>query len=224
MALPNNTQETPKKPKLEVVKSVYEKLLEVRKSIPYLQKVADGFQYKYNSSSQVLGSVRAKIDELGLLLIPNIKEGTHTDILRGKNAKGNETVDILTELKMTFTWLNVENPSDTLTCEWYGQGVDTSGEKGVGKALTYSEKYFMLKFFNIATDKDDPDSFQDKITPNDKNITPIKKDKDFNIFEEIENLKSIKEITEFTNKYVNEVPDKGAFIKALKTQREKIGA
>ena len=36
------------------------------------------------------------------------------------------------------------------------------GEKGVGKALTYAEKYFMLKFFNIPTDKDDPDSFQKK--------------------------------------------------------------
>ena len=32
----------------------------------------------------------------------------------------------------------------------------------MGKALTYGEKYFLLKFFNIATDKDDPDSFQRK--------------------------------------------------------------
>src|SRR5690606_10249645 len=45
---------------------------------------------------------------------------------------------------------------------WYGQGIDIAGEKGVGKALTYAEKYYLLKTFNIATDKDDPDSFQDK--------------------------------------------------------------
>ena len=32
--------------------------------------------------------------------------------------------------------------------------VDIAGEKGVGKALTYGKKYFLLKFFNIATDKD----------------------------------------------------------------------
>jgi hypothetical protein len=36
------------------------------------------------------------------------------------------------------------------------------GERGVGKCYTYNEKYFLLKFFNIATDKDDPDSFQKK--------------------------------------------------------------
>ncbi|KKL28137.1 hypothetical protein LCGC14_2378110, partial [marine sediment metagenome] len=31
------------------------------------------------------------------------------------------------------------------------------------KALTYAEEYFMLKFFNIATDKDDPDNFQKRL-------------------------------------------------------------
>lgn len=44
---------------------------------------------------------------------------------------------------------------------WYAQGLDVEGEKGVGKLLTYGEKYLFLKLFNIATDKDDPDSFQD---------------------------------------------------------------
>lgn len=46
---------------------------------------------------------------------------------------------------------------------FYAQGIDTEGEKGVGKALTYAEKYFLLKQFNIATDTDDPDSFQNKM-------------------------------------------------------------
>jgi len=45
---------------------------------------------------------------------------------------------------------------------WYAQGIDLAGEKGPGKALTYAEKYFLLKFFNIATSADDPDTFQKK--------------------------------------------------------------
>jgi len=68
----------------------------------------------------------------------------------------------LTEIEIDYTWINAEEPNEKITCHWYGQGLDT-GEKGVGKALTYAEKYFMLKFFNIPTDKDDPDSFQDKV-------------------------------------------------------------
>lgn len=36
----------------------------------------------------------------------------------------------------------------------------------VGKALTYAEKYFLLKTFNIATNGgSDPDSFQEKSDP-----------------------------------------------------------
>jgi hypothetical protein len=68
----------------------------------------------------------------------------------------------MTELDLEFTWINADKPEETVTvCPWYGQGVDNS-EKGVGKSLTYAEKYFILKTFNIPTDKDDPDSFQEK--------------------------------------------------------------
>jgi len=41
---------------------------------------------------------------------------------------------------------------------FYSQGVDLAGEKGVGKALTYAEKYFFMKYFHVPTGKDDPDS------------------------------------------------------------------
>jgi hypothetical protein len=135
--------------------NIYQKLVEVRKAVPYLQKEAKGHQYNYVSSSQVLAAVRKKMDEVGLLLIPSVVDKeVHID---GKN--------IFTELKMEFTWVNAEKPDETIKTPWYGQGMDIAGEKGVGKALTYAEKYFLLKFFNIATDKDDPDAFQHKDEP-----------------------------------------------------------
>lgn len=105
------------------------------------------------------------MDEMGLLLIPSITDKHVTvDAYEKKDNKGNakRTVDYFTELGMVFVWINAEKPDEIIECKWYGQGVDTAGEKGVGKALTYAEKYFMLKFFNIPTDKDDPDSFQAK--------------------------------------------------------------
>jgi len=144
--------------------NIYQKLIEVRKVVKYLKKENEGAQYKYVSSSQTLAAVKEKLDELGLLLIPSVTAKTvHKDIYE-KVYKGEtkRAVDYFTELEMDFTWINAENPEETIICHWYGQGLDT-GEKGVGKALTYAEKYFILKFFNIPTDKDDPDSFQDKI-------------------------------------------------------------
>lgn len=136
--------------------NIYQKLIEVRKSVPYLQKESQGHQYQYTGSSQVLSSVRAKMDELGLMLICKV---LGHNLIEGKTAKGAK--EYMTELDLEFTWINAENPSETIVCPWYGQGVDNS-EKGVGKSLTYAEKYFLLKTFNIPTDKDDPDAFQEK--------------------------------------------------------------
>jgi len=138
--------------------NIYKKLLEVRKTVPYLQKTASGSQYKYTGSSQVLSSVREKLDELGLVLITRI---TNSKLTSEANSKG--TMVNMTELTLEFTWVNAEKPEETIVIPFYAQGVDLAGEKGVGKALTYGEKYFILKQFNIATDQDDPDEFQKKI-------------------------------------------------------------
>lgn len=136
--------------------NIYQKLIEVRKSVPYLKKESQGHQYQYTGSSQVLAAVRSKMDELGLMLISKV---VGHNLIEGKTSKGAK--EYMTELDIEFTWINAENPEETIICPWYGQGVDNS-EKGVGKSLTYAEKYFMLKTFNIATDKDDPDAFQEK--------------------------------------------------------------
>jgi len=147
--------------------NIYQKLIEVRKEVPYLQKENQGEQYKYVSSSQVLGNVKAKLDELGILLIPSVKGHSVTtssiEFFNEKNNVTKRTNTYFTELDMIMTWVNAEKPDEKIECSWYGQGVDIAGEKGVGKALTYAEKYFMLKFFNIPTDKDDPDSFQKRM-------------------------------------------------------------
>jgi len=138
--------------------NIYQKLLEVRKTVPYLQKTASGTQYKYTGSSQVLSAVREKLDELGLVLITRI---TDSKLTSEANSKG--TMVNMTELTLEFTWVNTEKPEEAIVIPFYAQGVDLAGEKGVGKALTYGEKYFILKQFNIATDQDDPDAFQKKV-------------------------------------------------------------
>ena len=140
--------------------NIYQKLIEVRKVVPYLQKEAKGYQYNYNPSSQVLAAVRDKIDELKLLLIPEIVSHAVTT---STTAKSN--TNYFTQLDMKMTWVNADQPEERISVLWYAQGMDTEGEKGVGKGLTYAEKYFLLKFFNIATDRDDPDSRASKREP-----------------------------------------------------------
>ncbi len=139
--------------------TLHQKLLKIRESVTSVNKDAKGSQYAYVSSANVLNSLRKNMDDNGVLLIPQI----HSVNVREKTEEkqgGKFTITYFTELKMTMTWVDVDNPTDKIVCEWYAQGVDIAGEKGVGKALTYGEKYFLLKFFNISTDSDDPDNQQ----------------------------------------------------------------
>lgn len=138
--------------------NVYQKLSEVRAEVPYLKKEKEGKQFNYVGSSDVLGALHGKINDMGLILVPSVVGHKVT-----VGATNSGTTNYFTELDMMMTWVNIDNPEDKLECPWYAQGMDLAGEKGVGKALTYGEKYFMLKFFNIATDKDDPDFFQEKV-------------------------------------------------------------
>ena len=145
-------------------KNVYQRLAEVRKSISYLKKEKSGNQFKYVGSSDVLGALHSAINDAGLLLIPSItnhKLNERVELI-GSEDNQKERATYFTELEMNMRWQNIDDKNDFVDSAWYAQGVDIAGEKGVGKALTYGEKYFLLKFFNIATDKDDPDSFQRK--------------------------------------------------------------
>lgn len=139
--------------------NLFEKLIEVRKTVTHLTKEGQNAQYEYATSGQVLKSVRSKMDELSIILVPEIKETKVTE-KNYQNNDGKKITKYFTELYMNMTWLDASNPTDKITVPWYAQGVDYEGEKGVGKALTYGEKYFILKFFNIPTDEDDPDENQ----------------------------------------------------------------
>jgi len=136
--------------------NIFQKLLEMQKAVDAIIKDGQNTSDKYDfaSDENILGKFRPLMDEYGLLLIPNVDEAI---IHEGTTRSG--TARYLTELKMTMAWKDVES-DEVIAVPWYAQGVDLAGEKGVGKALTYAEKYFLLKFFHVPTRKDDPDNDQ----------------------------------------------------------------
>ena len=148
--------------------NVYQKLAYVRQKAPYIQKSKRGQQYSYVGSSDVLSALNTVINQVGLILKPEIVahqvRESQDEVWKADKVKKEPVVKkrttYFTELELMMTWINIHNPSEIVACSWYSQGVDIEGEKGVGKALTYAEKYFLLKFFNIATDDDDPDKYQ----------------------------------------------------------------
>lgn len=187
---------------IENTKSIYEKLQTIHSKVTYIQKSQNGAQYTYAGSSDVLGQIHGLMDEEHLLLIPRITDN-HVEI--SENKRGSQV--FFTELDLTMTWINSDNPEEKIECSWYAQGIDTAGEKGVGKALTYGEKYFLLKFFNIATDDADPDSFQKNVDSK-KQPEPISKTHKetlINLFDSMAGVTStdVKKVTSGYLKLVN---------------------
>lgn len=78
----------------------------------------------------------------------------------------NESVDYQTKEKLikrnlferievVYRFVNIENPEEFIDIVSYGDGID-SQDKSVGKAMTYADKYALLKAYKIITG-DDPD-------------------------------------------------------------------
>lgn len=57
---------------------------------------------------------------------------------------------------MRFTWVDIDTGEKDENL--FGANGQNDWEKGLGGALTYGERYFLLKYFHIATDEDDIDN------------------------------------------------------------------
>ena len=138
-------------------KNLFQKLVEIRKEVKGFNKDTKGFGYTYVSGSQAISKIRDKMDELNVLLVPNVEETT-TETYDYRNGKGEEKTDFIVKGAMSYTWIDGDNPTDRLTVPWKLFGAQDDISKAFGSGLTYSERYFILKFFQAPTDADDPDS------------------------------------------------------------------
>jgi hypothetical protein len=143
--------------------NIHQKLIEVRKTIKGFSKDTKGFNYSYVSGNQILRAIKDKMDELGILLIPEVDYDTLSWCKHEyTNIKGQDKLDFIIQGKMTYKWVNAESPAeDYINVPWLMVGQQSDDiSKAVGTALTYNERYFLLKFFNCPTDEDDPDNKQ----------------------------------------------------------------
>ena len=134
--------------------NLYQKLLVIQKKINGLGKDKKSFSYSYVTGDKVLGEIKPLMNELGLILkqeilsIDNLKMDYQT--------KNGSKTEILSKVMMQFTWIDTESGEKDVNS--FGANGQNDFEKGLGSALTYAERYFLLKFFHIATDVDDIDN------------------------------------------------------------------
>lgn len=69
-------------------------------------------------------------------------------------------------IETVYRFVNTDNPQDYMEITSYGDGLD-SGDKATGKAMTYCDKYALMKAYKISTG-DDPDQNNDTQLDNGK--------------------------------------------------------
>lgn len=151
--------------------NIYQKLAKIRKPVAVLRKNKQGYGYKYVTEDLILEKITGLMEKYGVSLFPSITPGTttvnpysYTKTKVTKNAeKIEETVnDIIVQSEIIWTWVNDENPEDRVSIPWTLVGQQSDAAQAFGTGLSYSSRYFLLKYFNVATTEEDPDAWRSR--------------------------------------------------------------
>lgn len=161
--------------------NLYEKLLAITSEIKTVNKnleVGVGKSaYKAVGEADVLSAVKVLEEKYKVYSYPCHREVIDRAILEtekeynGVVTKGNQ---IFLRIETIYRFVNVEAPDEFIEITTYGDGIDTQ-DKAVGKAMTYADKYALLKAYKIITGDDaDQDHSPDNATYTQKQNTEMK--------------------------------------------------
>lgn len=139
--------------------NIYQKLHKIQSQVLGLGKDKDGQNYRYVTGSKVIEHIKPLMNDLGLILkqeVLSIDNERQDYIVGFGTAKERTKSEILSKVMMRFTWIDTETGEKDENL--FGANGQNDWEKGLGSALTYAERYFLLKYFHIATDEDDIDN------------------------------------------------------------------
>jgi len=154
--------------------SVVKKVTEIMGKLEDIPKRGhnDHYNYDYVREEDVTDIIREKLANHNLALFQNVVDA-HEEKM-GETKKGNDRIK--TTLWVEYTFVDADT-GESHTCKMPCAGIDTE-DKGIYKAITGGNKYFLLKTFQISSGGDDPELDQHKASPKqNKSKTKQKKDK-----------------------------------------------
>ena len=152
--------------------NIYQKLANVRKRVEVVKKDKRGYGYTYVNDDTLLAKISGMMEKMHISLIPTIVPNTFKvsqyDYSKVKIDKETKTPfeepvhEMLVTADMVFRWINNDDPADYVDVPWAMTGHQSDASQSFGSALTYAYRYFLLKYFGVATPDDDPDNWRAK--------------------------------------------------------------
>lgn len=113
-----------------------------------------GKGYKAVSERDIIDAVKPLEAKHGVYSYPVMRETVDSQLLETENDYGKKTT-FYTRIKTVYRFVNIDKPEEFIDIESFSVGLDTQ-DKGDGKAMTYGDKYALMKAYKISTG-DDPD-------------------------------------------------------------------
>ncbi len=111
--------------------------------------------YKAVSESDVLRAVKPVEAKYGVYSYPYSRDIIEADTITSEY-NGNKRTAMWLRIKTVYRFLNADNPAEFIDITSYADGIDNA-DKATGKAMTYCDKYALLKAYKINTGED-PDA------------------------------------------------------------------
>lgn len=139
--------------------NIYEKLSAITNEISAVAKNLEvGYgqnKYKAVGEADVLAAVKPLEEKYKVYSYPATRELIDSGVIESTDKNGNVKRNLYMRIKTVYRFVDMENPKDYIVIDSFADGVDTQ-DKAPGKAMTYADKYALLKAYKIITG-DDPD-------------------------------------------------------------------
>lgn len=114
--------------------------------------------YKAVSERDILDAVKPLEEKYGVYSYPADRVIEESHVLESENVYKDtvtKKTTFMTRIKTVYRFVNINEPSEFIETTVFSEGID-SQDKGSGKAMTYGDKYALMKAYKISTG-DDPD-------------------------------------------------------------------
>lgn len=202
-------------------KNIFQKMAEITNELGTVSKnlnveVSKTASYKAVSEVDILNAVKPLEYKHGVYSYPHETNIINQEIVTTKTQYGDRDYYFI-RLERIYRFVNVEDPKDYIEVKSYGDGIDT-GDKATGKAMTYADKYALMKAYKISTGDDPDKEASDESPKHQSKPQPISKatDKQLQLIKELYSVEELTTMLERMNKdlYSLTVQEASKMIKA----------
>lgn len=126
--------------------------------------------YKAVGEGDVLRAVKPLEEKYGVYSYPFKRDIIQSEYYTNDSGRSNQFI----RLETVYRFVNIDKPEEYMDITTYGDGVD-SQDKAPGKAMTYADKYALLKGYKIETGEDPDKDPSEDLGKRTLSNTPVEK-------------------------------------------------